>query len=65
MMRSRNAVFGGAARIEIFDFDCDGGFDAVGHMVEFDERSVADELGKGVVDGHVVSLRRVISVGFR
>ena len=61
----RNAVFGGAARIEIFDFDCDGGFDAVGHMVEFDERSVADELGKGVVDGHVVSLRRVISVGFR
>ena len=61
----RNAVFGGAARIEIFDFDCDGGFDAVGHTVEFDERSVADELGKGVVDGHVVSLRRVISVGFR
>ena len=43
-----------------FDFDCDGGFDAVGHMVEFDERSVADEFGKGIVDGHGVSLQMIV-----
>ena len=39
----RDAILGGASRIEIFDFDGDGGFDAVSHTVEFDEWSVADE----------------------
>ena len=34
------------------DLDGDGGFDAVGHMVELDERGVADEFGKRVVDCH-------------
>ena len=56
----RDAVFGRASRIEIFDFDGDGGFDAVGHVAEFDERSVADEFGKGIVDGHGVSLQMIV-----
>ena len=56
----RDAIFRGTARIEIFDFNGDGGFDAVGHVVEFDERSVADEFGKGIVDGHGFSLQMIV-----
>ena len=50
-----DAVLGRAARVQVFDLHRDGGFDAVGHVVEFDERGVADEFGQGIVDGHDVS----------
>ena len=47
-----DAVLGRSARVEVLHLDGDGGFDAVGHMVELDERGVADEFGKRVVDCH-------------
>ena len=50
-----DAVLGRAARVQVFDLHRDGGFDVVGHVVEFDERGVADEFGQRVVDGHGVS----------
>ena len=50
-----DAVLGGAAGVEVFDFGRDGGLDAFGHMVEADERGVADEFCEAVVDGHVKS----------
>ena len=50
-----DAVLGGASRVEVFDFGRDGGLDAFGHMVEADERGVADEFCGAVVDGHDVS----------
>ena len=60
-----DAVLGRTARIEVFDLDRDGGLDAVGHMVEFDERGVADEFGQGIVDGHGVSFVQCGFGGFR
>ena len=50
-----DAVLGRTARVQVFNLHRDGGFDAVGHVVEFDERGVADEFGQRVVDGHGVS----------
>ena len=60
-----DAVLGRAARVQVFDLHRDGGFDAVGHVVEFDERGVADEFGQGIVDGHDVSFARCGSWAFR
>ena len=59
-----DAVFGGASRVEVFDFGRDGGLDAVGHMVEADERGVADEFCGAVVDGHDVSFGALRFRGF-
>lgn len=53
-----DAVLGRTARVQVFNLHRDGGFDAVGHVVEFDERGVADEFGQGIVDGHDVSFAR-------
>ena len=60
-----DAVLGRAARVQVFDLHRDGGFDAVGHVAEFDERGVADEFGQGIVDGHDVSFARCGSWAFR
>ena len=59
-----DAVFGGASRVEVFDFCRDGGLDAFGHMVEADERGVADEFCGAVVDGHDVSFGALRFRGF-
>ena len=59
-----DAVLGRATRVQVFDLHRDGGFDAVGHVVEFDERGVADEFCGAVVDGHDVSFGALRFRGF-
>jgi len=44
----RDTVLDGAARIDVFQFDQDRGFDAFRHVVELDERRVSDEVQDGL-----------------
>jgi hypothetical protein len=50
----RDAVLDGSAGVQVLQFDQDCGLDAVGHVVELDERGIADEVqdGLGVLHGY-------------